>query len=75
MWKHFPGNLKNNDEKHCKLESNRRPTTGKKLDLPRVQGIVEDRSDIKIQVIKAIAPTMDGEDEEEQKKKCWELFN
>ena len=36
------------------------------------QGIVEtefeDRSDIKIQVIKAIALTMEGEDEEEQKK-------
>ena len=36
------------------------------------QGIVEtefeDRSDIKIQVIKAIAPTMEGEDEEDQKK-------
>ena len=36
------------------------------------QGIVEnefeDRSDIKIQVIKAIAPTMEGEDEEEQKR-------
>ena len=36
------------------------------------QGIVEtefeDRSDIKIQVIKAIAPTMEGDDEEEQKR-------
>ena len=28
----------------------------------------ENRSDIKIQVIKAIAPTMEGEDEEEQKQ-------
>ena len=36
------------------------------------QGIVEtefeDRSDIKIQVIKAISSTMEGEDEEEQKR-------
>ena len=65
--------LKNNDEKHCKLESRLSQIKDQLLERNLIfQGIVEtefeDRSDIKIQVIKAIAPTMDGEDEEEQKK-------
>ena len=70
MWKHFPGNY---DEKHRKLESRLSQIEDQLLERNLIfQGIVEtefeDRSDIKIQVIKAIAPTMDGEDEDEQKK-------
>ena len=66
--------LKNNDdEKHRKLESRLSQIEDQLLERNLIfQGIVEtefeDRSDIKIKVIKAIAPTMDGEDEEEQKK-------
>ena len=65
--------LKNNDEKHWKLESRLSQIEDQLLERNLIfQGIVEtefeDRSDIKVQVIKAIAPTMDGEDEEEQKE-------
>ena len=65
--------LKNNDERHRKLESRLCQIEDQLLERNLIfQGIVEtefeDRSDIKVQVIKAIAPTMDGEDEEEQKK-------
>ena len=64
---------KNNDEKHRKLESRLSQIEDQLLERNLIfQGIVEtefeDRSDIKIQVIKVIAQTMDGEDEEEQKK-------
>ena len=72
MWKHSR-KLKNNDEKHRKLESRLSQIEDQLLKKFLIfHGIVEtefeDRSDIKIQVIKAIAPTMDREDEEEQKK-------
>ena len=65
--------LKNNDEKHRKLESRLSLIEDQLLERNLIfQGIVEtefeDRNDIKIQVIKAMAPTMDGDDEEEQKK-------
>ena len=65
--------LKKKDEKHRKLESRLSQIEDQLLERNLIfQGIVEtefeDRSDIKIQVIKAITPTMDGEDEEEQKK-------
>ena len=65
--------LKNNDEKHRKLESRLSQIEDQLLERKLIfQGIVEtefkDRSDIKVQVIKAIAPTMDREDEDEQKK-------
>ena len=65
--------LKNNDEKHLKLESRLSQIKDQPLERNLIfQGIVEtefeDRSDIKIQVIKAIALAMEGEDEEEQKK-------
>ena len=73
MWKNSQRKLKNNDERHCKLESRLSQIEDQLLERNLIfQGIVEtefeDRSDIKIQVIKAIAPTMEGEDEEEQKK-------
>ena len=65
--------LKNNDERHRKLESRLGQIEDQLLERNLIfQWIIEtefkDRSDIKVQVIKAIAPTMDGEDEEEQKK-------
>ena len=65
--------LKNNDEKHRKLESRLSQIEDQLLERNLIfEGIVEtefeDRNNIKIQLIKAIAPTMDGEDEEEQKK-------
>ena len=55
--------LKNNDEKHRKLESRLSQMEDQLLERNLIfQGIVEtefeDRNDIKIQVIKAIAPTM-----------------
>ena len=61
--------LKNNDKKYRKLESRLSQIEDQLLERNLIfQGIVEtefeDRSDIKIQVIKA----MDGEDKEEQKK-------
>ena len=64
--------LKNNDERHQKLETRLSQIEDQLLERNLIfQGIVEtefeDRSNIKIQVIKAIAPTMEGEDEEEQK--------
>ena len=65
--------LKNNDERHRKLESRLSHIEDQLLERNLIfQGILEtefeDRSDIKTQVIKATAPTMDGENEEEQKK-------
>ena len=65
--------LKNNDEKHCKLESRLSQIEDQLLERNLIfQGIVEtefeDRNNIKVQVIKVMAPTMEGEDEEEQKR-------
>ena len=65
--------LENNDEKHRKLESRLSQIEDQLLERNSIfQGIVEtefeDRNDIKIQVIKAMAPTMEGDDKEEQKK-------
>ena len=65
--------LRNNDEKHRKLESRLGLIEDQLLERNLIfQGIVEtefeDRNDIKVQVIKAMAPTMDGDDEDEQKK-------
>ena len=65
--------LRNNDEWQRKLESRLSQIEDQLLERNLIfQGILEtefeDRSDIKIQVIKAIVPTMDGENEEEHKK-------
>ena len=65
--------FRNNDERHRKLESRLNCIEDQLLEKNLIfQGILEtefeDRSDIKTQVIKAIAPTMEGENEEERKK-------
>ena len=65
--------VKNNDEKHRKLEMRLSQIEDQLLEKNLIfQGLLEtefeDRNDIKVQVIKAIATTMDGEDEEEQKQ-------
>ena len=65
--------FKNNDERHRKLESRLSQIEDQLLERNLIfKGILEtkfqNRSDIKIQVIKAIDPTMEGEDEEEQKQ-------
>ena len=65
--------LRNNDERQRKLESRLSQIEDQLLERNLIfQGILEtefeDRSDIKIQVIKAIAPIMNGGSEEEQKK-------
>ena len=62
--------FRNNDERHRKLESRLNCIEDQLLERNLIfQGILEtefeDRSDIKTQVVKAIAPTMEGENEEE----------
>ena len=65
--------LKNNDERHCKLESRLSQIEDQLLERNLIfQGIVE--TEFKIQVIKAIAPTMEGDNEEEQKKNAGNSF-
>ena len=63
------------DEKHKRLEERLSLIEDQLLEKNLIfQGIAEseyeDRDDVKIQVIKAIAKTMPGDDEEEKKKKA-----